>query len=75
MQIHVYGRITDILHNMEMDARDLPDTEQLKNRLVLLFPALAGIHFAIAVNNRIVGEKFPLKQQDVISLLPPFSGG
>ncbi len=75
MQIHVYGRITEIMRNMELDANELHDTELLRNRLLKLFPALAEIRFAIAVNNRIISEKTILKQQDVISLLPPFSGG
>jgi len=75
MEIQVYGRITEVLNNMQLDASDFPDTDELKRRLLTLFPSLADVRFTIAVNNRIITEKTTLHTEDVIALLPPFSGG
>jgi molybdopterin converting factor small subunit len=34
-----------------------------------------GLKFGLALNKRLVLEDLQLKDQDVIAILPPFSGG
>jgi molybdopterin converting factor small subunit len=75
MEIEVYGRLTDIMGNQHFNPDGIEDTDQLKNKLVSLYPGLSGIDFAIAVNNQIIRGTQPLLKEDVVSLLPPFSGG
>ena len=45
--------------------------EELKNE----FPELRSSSFSLAVNQQIVQEDVPLKGDEEIALLPPFSGG
>ena len=53
----------------------IENTEQLRKKLIFLYPALSGIEYAIAVNNQIVRGNYPLRKDDHVALLPPFSGG
>jgi sulfur-carrier protein len=75
MEVQVYGRLTDIMGNNGLNPEGIENTDQLKKKLLSLYPDLSGIDYAIAVNNQIVRENHPLKKNDVVSLLPPFSGG
>jgi molybdopterin converting factor small subunit len=75
MEIEVYGRLTDIMGNQHINPEGIENTDQLKNRLLLLYPGLSGIDYAIAVNNQIIRGNQPLLKEDTVSLLPPFSGG
>ena len=75
MDVHVYGRLTDIMGNTMLNPEEVKNTDQLKKKLASLFPDLSGLDYAIAVNNQIIGRNYPLQKNDVVSLLPPFSGG
>lgn len=75
MKVQVYGRLTDIMGNKRFNPEGVENTDQLKKKLLFLYPDLSDIDFAIAVNNQIVRGNYPLQQDDIISLLPPFSGG
>jgi molybdopterin synthase sulfur carrier subunit len=75
MKVQVYGRLTDIMGNKKFDPEGVENTDQLKKKLLYLYPELSGIDYAVAVNNQIVRGTYPLKKEDVVSLLPPFSGG
>jgi molybdopterin synthase sulfur carrier subunit len=75
MEVQVFGRLTDIMGNGKFDPEGVENTDQLKKKLLSLYPDLSDIDYAIAVNNQIVRENYPLRNEDVVSLLPPFSGG
>ncbi len=75
MEVQVYGRLTDIMGNAAFDQQGVENTDQLRQQLLLLYPGLSGIDYAIAVNNQIVRGTHPLHKEDHVSLLPPFSGG
>ena len=75
MEVQVYGRLTDIMGNAGFDPQGVENTDQLRQKLLLLYPGISGIDYAIAVNNQIVRGNHPLQKEDSVSLLPPFSGG
>jgi molybdopterin synthase sulfur carrier subunit len=75
MEVQVYGRLTEIMGKKGFYPEEIENTDQLKEKLVLLYPDLCEIDYAIAVNNQIVRGNYPLHDNDVVSLLPPFSGG
>jgi molybdopterin converting factor small subunit len=75
MKVQVYGRLTDIMGNIGFNPEGVENTDQLKKKLLLHYPDLSDIDYAIAVNNQIVSGNYPLQKEDVVSLLPPFSGG
>jgi molybdopterin converting factor small subunit len=75
MEIEVYGRLTDIMGNQLLNTDGIENTDQLKNKLLSLYPGLSRIDYAIAVNNQIIKGNQSLLKEDIVSLLPPFSGG
>jgi molybdopterin converting factor small subunit len=75
MEVKVFGRLADIMGKNGFNPEGVENTDQLKKKLVFLYPDLSGIDYAIAVNNQIVRGNYPLHKEDIVSLLPPFSGG
>jgi molybdopterin converting factor small subunit len=75
MKVQAYGRLTDIMDSAGFNPEGLENTDQLKKKLLFLYPDLSGIDYAIAVNDQIVRGNHPLRKDDDVSLLPPFSGG
>ncbi|WP_294226353.1 MoaD/ThiS family protein [uncultured Chryseobacterium sp.] len=51
------------------------DTEALKKQLSGLFPQLADMKYAVAVNKKITEENAVLNNSDTVALMPPYSGG
>ncbi|WP_294201902.1 MoaD/ThiS family protein [uncultured Chryseobacterium sp.] len=51
------------------------DTEALKKQLSGLFPQLADMKYAVAVNKKITEENTVLNNNDTVALMPPYSGG
>jgi molybdopterin synthase sulfur carrier subunit len=75
MEVKVFGRLTEIMGGSGFSPEGIENTDQLKKKLLFLYPELSEITYSIAVNNQIVKGNFPLHTEDVIALLPPFSGG
>lgn len=75
MEIKVisFGQIAEITGKEFMvEALDL---ESLKLYLIQKFPELSDRKFAFAVNKKLVQENIILNQNDVVALMPPYSGG
>lgn len=51
------------------------DITSFKRALFVKFPSLIDKKFEIAVNKKITVENIDLMQNDVIALMPPYSGG
>jgi molybdopterin synthase sulfur carrier subunit len=74
LTIKTFGQLTEITGaaELEMQAEDLAS---LKEALINKFPALKERKFAVAVNKQLITENKTFKENDVVALLPPFSGG
>ncbi|KFC19587.1 MoaD/ThiS family protein [Chryseobacterium sp. FH1] len=75
MEIKVisFGQIAEITGKEFMvEATDL---NSLKLFLIQKFPELSDRKFAFAVNKKLVQENVILDQNDVVALMPPYSGG
>jgi molybdopterin synthase sulfur carrier subunit len=75
MEIKVisFGQIAEITgKEFVMEAADL---ESLKLYLIQKFPELSDRKLAFAVNKKLVQENIILNQNDVVALMPPYSGG
>lgn len=75
MEIKVisFGQIAEITGKEFMvEAADL---DSLKLFLIQKFPELSDRKFAFAVNKKLVQENIILNQNDVVALMPPYSGG
>jgi len=75
IKILAFGEIAEVIGNSEMKINDLKNTNELNVKLIELYPALASIKFAMAVNQKVVQSITMLNNADVVALLPPFSGG
>lgn len=77
MQIRIilFGQLTDIVDSSTLTLTGVADTNGLINELNKLYPALADTKFMIAVDKQTITENTILKEDSVVALLPPFSGG
>ncbi|MEP6926589.1 MAG: MoaD/ThiS family protein [Ginsengibacter sp.] len=75
VKIIVFGQLTDIIDNNEFTLNSNADTNNLKNELHKLYPALADKKYVIALDKQIVTSNTMLTEGSIIALLPPFSGG
>ena len=77
MQVHLtlFGQLADITRRTEMTLHDIPDTETLVQTLNEMYPLIANVKYAIALNRKVIKDKTILIGDNNIALLPPFSGG
>jgi molybdopterin converting factor small subunit len=75
IQLRVFGPITDVLQNQEMDLAEQTAVSQFKEMLLLQFPTLNQQTLVIAVNHKMAEADLILTKGDEVALLPPFSGG
>ncbi|KOS05131.1 hypothetical protein AM493_03060 [Flavobacterium akiainvivens] len=73
VRVIAFGQIAEITGGeLFIEAQD---TVVLKAALQVEFPTLADKKYAIAVNNKLVTEVTALTENDVVALMPPYSGG
>ena len=74
INIIIFGQLTDIAGS-SLVLENIPDTNTLVKELQILFPALADTKYALAVDKKVVNENTALTENNIVALLPPFSGG
>ena len=75
IEIRFFGQLTDLTKSEVIFLEDLSDTEQVKKRVLELYPSLAITTFMMALNNTMIKEKMNVDANSVIAFMPPFSGG
>ncbi len=75
LRIKIFGQLTDIINSNELTLTGIADTNSLVSELNKLYPALAGTKYMMAVNKQTVITNTILKEDSIVALLPPFSGG
>lgn len=70
-----FGRIASITGSTSFVMDSVVDIDQLRIMLHSLYPELATLKYAIALNKEIVVGNEAIPQGATIALLPPFSGG
>jgi len=75
IKIIIFGQLTDIINSHELELTDISDTDGLVNELNKRYPSLTGTRYMMAVNKQTVTANTILKEDSVVALLPPFSGG
>ena len=71
----IFGQLTDIINTSTLTLTDIADTNGLVNELNKLYPALADSNYIMAVNKQTIAANTILKEDSIVALLPPFSGG
>lgn len=75
MNIKTFGIISSIIHR-EMSIHFPISVDEFKNNLEKEFPKLLEINYFMAINEVIIHDSTQMIQEnDVIAVLPPFSGG
>lgn len=73
IKIISFGRLKEIVgSDLELEAEN---SDELLNQLNEKFPELKDLKLRIAVNQKIISENTDLKNNDVVALMPPYSGG
>ena len=80
MKFHLkfYGEIAEVMGASEQTIlvnKTSFSANELKEELCLKSEKLKTIPFKVAVNNALVDSNTSIKDNDIISLLPPFAGG
>lgn len=73
VKIISFGKLKEILGpDFKAEAEN---TDDLINKLNEKFPQLKDLKLRIAVNQKIISENTALQNNDVVALMPPYSGG
>jgi len=75
IRIMIFGQLTDIINSNELTLTGIADTNSLVGELNKCYPALAETKYMMAVNKQTVTANTILKEDSIVALLPPFSGG
>ena len=71
----IFGQLTDIINSNELTLTGIADTNSLVSELHKRYPSLANAKYMMAVNKQTVITNTILKEDSIVALLPPFSGG
>ncbi len=75
IKILFFGSLGALTGKNEMILENVPDFENVQEKLFALFPDLTNYTYRIAVN-QIISDKNPvLKDGDELAIMPPFAGG
>ncbi|WP_298882553.1 MoaD/ThiS family protein [uncultured Polaribacter sp.] len=78
IKVLFFGITTDLVatSNLELDVLEGLSVSNFKNLLKEKYPQLENIDsYAIAVNEEYASNEVLLKENDVIAVIPPVSGG
>ena len=73
VKIITFGKLKEIVGSDFEEKSD--NTDELQQKLSSKFPALQTLKLRIAVNQKIISENTQLNNNDVVALMPPYSGG
>ena len=74
MTVLTFGQIADVCGAGALQIA-ASDTDALMAQLQGRFPALRGLTYVLAVDQKTIAGNTPLYPTSVVAVLPPFSGG
>lgn len=78
IQLLLFGIATDLLNtsSVNLDVSNNCTIASLKKEVATKYPQLKNINsYAIAVNETYASDETVLKENDVVAIIPPVSGG
>jgi sulfur-carrier protein len=74
VKIQLFGQLKQITGSTELTT-EASDTNGLVREMAARFPELENLNYLIAVDRNIVQGNTPIKADQELALLPPYSGG
>ncbi len=74
IKIQLFGQLKQITGASELVA-DAIDTDGLTKEIAARFPSIEKLKYLIAIDRTIVQTNTPIKAEQELALLPPYSGG
>ncbi len=75
IEIITFGKIVEFMESQRISFEGIEDTDGLKLAIERSFPPLADMKYKLALNKNIVQQNMPINNNDVLAIMPPFSGG
>ena len=75
MKIKVFGVLSEVVQNTEIETKPVFNTDSLINDLMHNYPLLKNYRFQVVVNQEKIEGNTLLMDGDDIALLPPYAGG
>lgn len=75
IKVIAFGQIAEIAGKTTWELEEIKNTDQLSGLMVKEFPILKNLPYKFAVNQQLVHMQTELHDNDIVALLPPFSGG
>lgn len=75
LDIISFGKIAEVMNSQRLQVVGLSDTNELKVYLEKSYPLLTTMNYKLALNKNIIQENTALKNNDIVAIMPPFSGG
>ena len=75
VQVIIFGQLAEITGSSGILLQDISDTDSLILELQKMYPALAVSKYAIALDKKVINGNTILADNNIVALLPPFSGG
>lgn len=70
-----FGKVSEIIKNQKIEFSGTCDTDGVKSYLEKSYPRLKNINYKLALNNKFLQENSQIADNDIIAIMPPFSGG
>ena len=75
INVILFGQLIEKAGRNAFELEDVPDTDQLAEKIHQCCPELAACSYRIAVDRKLVTQNTTLVSGVTVALLPPFSGG
>jgi len=75
IKIILFGQLGDVAGSNEILLKSVNNTADLQEQLKKQYPSIAASKYIIAVDKKMVQENTALQENNLVALLPPFSGG
>mgnify|MGYP001627520103 CR=1 FL=1 len=75
MKILFFGQLVEVVGAKELIIEEVTDIYTLTSSLHQQFPLLTQSKYVIAVDQEMVSGNQNLQENNIVALMPPFSGG
>lgn len=75
VSIQFFGMLTELIGENSIVMENVNNTDELMEKLIVVYPKLANQSYILAINNSIVKSNMDIMNDCNVACMPPFSGG